>query len=234
MKQNDEVYLLSNHGHSELATILEQGSIPYRHYPLDSLANLPQDDNLIIIDLSGKALGMRYPSEQNIDKTVLLYVDDNFPVEKIQSFIRVTNFLFLRRGLSQQQKISTILKAHNLIQKHSPESKSSRHIVPIAWVARYNDKFQKAELFESPIILDVYSYGISFQSYSDFAVDGSALLWVVNEKNDIEEYMATVEWKHSANISQKKMECFDYGLRVEDNRFKDFFLRNKAFFSLQY
>lgn len=235
MEKNElTVSLLSNHEHSDLESLLTDNNISFQRHRINYIEELSQNDRLVIIDITGKTSRVStYATEQTIDKMVLLYVEDDFPVERVHSFIQVSNFLFLRQGLSDRQKISTILKARNLIYQQEDPNYNKR-ILPVFWVARYNVTQKKAELFESPVPLDIHAEGISFQSYSRYVIGDVILLWIVNNDNEIDQYIGKIDWIHNAQKKAKSLDCHDYGLRVDDKKFKNFYISNKVLYSTVY
>lgn len=228
------VNLLSNHDSFNLTALLKKNNIKYQQHPISHLDAIGQDENLIIIDLTQRT--SHYSSalhQEAIDKTVLLYVDDDFPIEKTQQYIGISNFLFLRKGLSDEQKITTIFKARYLINKQENSNKNIR-ILPIFWIARYNKNLQRPELFESPVVLEIHGEGVSFQSYTKFAIGEDMILWIMNNENTIDEYRTKIDWLHHSQKNKKNLESFDYGLKIENKKFKDFYIQNKNFFSSFY
>ncbi len=70
------------------------------------------------------------------------------------------------------------------------------------WVAEYNLEEKKAELFESPALLDLSNHGISYQSFLTYKEGEHILCWI-NYEGDIIEIIAKIIWsKTTEKITQ--------------------------------
>jgi len=85
-----------------------------------------------------------------------------------------------------------------------------------SWVAKFNQKFNRPEVFESPNMTNISRTGMAFDSLYQYDIDDQLLVWVLmrsggpQQQSKILEFKGAIIWKK--NIDSKH----SYGIHFDD------------------
>lgn len=120
-----------------------------------------------------------------------------------------------QKPISDEALEQSIIKATK--QPFSDRRRSTRKSgIAQIWVALYHEEEKRADLFESPALLDISTHGFSFQSFLDYE-EGNTIVFWLNDRNlyhEIIEVFGVIKWKKIAQT--QKGNTFHYGVEYKD------------------
>lgn len=87
------------------------------------------------------------------------------------------------------------------------------------WVARYEKSLSKAELFESPFLVDLSLSGMSFQSYFEYSVEEELIIWFLDKDRsalNLIELHGVIRWRKDPENKLSKI--YSYGIEFKKEK----------------
>jgi len=151
------------------------------------------------------------------DPTIILIgLDSNRDMLKTKPEV----FIYLDFLLSYPLKEDILRNILVLITADSHERRLSiRKLThPSAWVAKYNEKLGKPEIFESPFIYNISKNGLSFQSCLPYKEGDRITIWIFEPiSSKILELEAKLMWRKKSDKIQGELQYFRHGLEFTEH-----------------